>query len=134
MKRVASAQLEREKVKVAVVLYIHFVYTIFMERSRKIPISIRIDPVVLDYFQKEQVVGYQTYMHRVLEDYVRSKREKQLRNEGRAQELFRQFYASCFWHYDAALEITSENISLVIEGLRKHGGRKGFMAAEDLCQ
>jgi len=120
--------------KFAFELYIQNVYTILTMRRTKIPISIRIDPEVLEYYQRQQSSGYQTYMHRVLEDYVRDKRQEQLRREGRAQELFRQFYATCFWHYRPDLRITSENISLVIEGLRKYGGRKGMEAVEALCQ
>jgi len=103
-------------------------------KQTKIPISIRIDPKVLSYFQSKQPSGYQTLMHTILENHVQQEREKQLRNEGRAQELFRQYYARCFWHYRRDLQITSKNIFLVIEGLKKYGGREGLKAAEDLCQ
>ena len=102
--------------------------------ERKVLISIRIAPHILKYFQSKAPSGYQTLMHQVLEQHVQNERDKQMRNEGRAQELFRQFHARCFWHYRADLKINSDNISLVKEGLKKYGGREGFRAAEELCQ
>jgi len=57
---------------------------------------------------------------------------QQVRAAGRAQELFHRYYARCFWHYDSNLEITPNNIDLVINGLKKHGGREGFLLAEEL--
>jgi hypothetical protein len=102
--------------------------------QRKVLISIRIAPQVLGYFQSKAPSGYQTLMHQVLEQHVQQERDKQIRNEGRAQELFRQFHARCFWHYRRDLEINSDNMFLVAEGLRKYGGREGLRAAEELCQ
>ncbi len=49
-----------------------------------------------------------------------------------AYRFFREFYASCFWHYRPDLPITDETIPLVIEGLRRHGGKKGLLAAAQL--
>lgn len=49
-----------------------------------------------------------------------------------ARHLFREFYPSCFWHCRPDLVITEEKIPLVIEGLRCHGGRRGFLAAARL--
>ena len=49
-----------------------------------------------------------------------------------ANRLFREFYSSCFWHHRPDLLITEENIPLVIQGLRSHGGKKGLLAAAQL--
>ncbi len=45
------------------------------EERGKVPISIRVDAEVLDYF-KEQGRGYQSRINAVLRAYVRSRREK----------------------------------------------------------
>jgi hypothetical protein len=50
-----------------------------------------------------------------------------------ANRLFREFYSACFWHYRPDLTITDEMIPLVVEGLRRHGGRKGLLAAARLA-
>lgn len=73
-------------------------------------------------------------MHEVLERHVDEQRALANHKAGRAQELFKRYYAQCFWHLDPSLQITPQNISLVIEGLRKYGGRTGFTLAEELCQ
>jgi len=52
----------------------------------------------------------------------------------RAQELFRLYHSQCFWHCSPNLLIDSGNIELVVDGLRKHGGRKGMLLAEELCR
>ncbi len=49
-----------------------------------------------------------------------------------ANRLFREFYSSCFWHHRPDLLITEETIPLVIEGVRRHGGKKGLLAAARL--
>jgi hypothetical protein len=49
-----------------------------------------------------------------------------------ANRLFREFYASCFWHHRPDLVITEDLIPLVVQGLRSHGGRKGLLAAARL--
>lgn len=112
---------------------IHFVYTIVMS-SKKHPISLRVAPDILEWFKKQKSRGYQGLMHDVLEDYVNQKRGAQIRAAGRAQEIFRQYYTRCFWHYDPELIIDAANIDLVIQGLRKYGGRQGMILAKELCQ
>lgn len=42
-----------------------------------------------------------------------------------ARELFRRFYALCFWHSPPDLEITEDLIPFVIKGLRANGGHWG---------
>jgi hypothetical protein len=44
-----------------------------------------------------------------------------------AQRLYQEFYTRCFWHCPRDLVITDALIPLVVEGLRKHGGRQGFI-------
>ena len=73
-------------------------------------------------------------MQSVLADFVNQQKARSERKLGRAQELYRQYYAQCFWHYDPQLEIAPENLDLVINGLRKYGGRSGLRLAEELCQ
>ena len=73
-------------------------------------------------------------IHSVLEEYVKQRTYDRVRAVGRAQEIFRQYYAQCFWHYDKDLQIDLNNIELVVDGLRKYGGRAGLLLAEELCQ
>lgn len=117
-------------------MYIHNVYTIPMEnpgRKKKL-VSIRISSDVLNWFKSSAEHGYQTLIHSVLEQYVSDQRLRSERHAGRAQELFRKFHARCFWHMDPNLVITPKNLPIVIEGLRKYGGREGLISAEELCQ
>lgn len=46
-----------------------------------------------------------------------------------ARDLFREYYALCFWHSPSDLEITEELIPFVIRGLRANGGHRGFKLA-----
>jgi hypothetical protein len=49
-----------------------------------------------------------------------------------AQSLFREYYASCFWHMKPDLVVTKEMLPAILKGLRTHGGRSGFLAADRL--
>lgn len=49
-----------------------------------------------------------------------------------ARELFKEFYASCFWHWKRDLVVTEEMIPAIVKGLCTHGGRKGMLAASRL--
>lgn len=51
-----------------------------------------------------------------------------------ANQLFREFYAACFWHMKRDLTVTEEMIPRIIKGLRTHGGRRGMLAAAQLLQ
>jgi hypothetical protein len=58
-------------------------------------------------------------------------KEEKLR---RAQEAYREYSTRCFWFMDEALVVTEENLPLIIEGLKLHGGHKGWKLAHDLCR
>ena len=49
-----------------------------------------------------------------------------------ANRLYREYHARCFWHSPRDLVISEDLIPLVIKGLRKHGGRRGFILAGQL--
>ncbi len=49
-----------------------------------------------------------------------------------ANRLYREYRTRCFWHSPPDLIITEELIPLVIKGLRKDGGRSGFILAGKL--
>jgi hypothetical protein len=49
-----------------------------------------------------------------------------------ANRLFHEYRARCFWHCPPDLVITEQLVPLVVKGLRKHGGRRGFILAARL--
>jgi hypothetical protein len=49
-----------------------------------------------------------------------------------ANRLYQEYYTRCFWHCPRDLLITEELLPLVSNGLRKHGGRRGFILAARL--
>ncbi|CAN5135857.1 hypothetical protein BH10PLA2_BH10PLA2_10960 [soil metagenome] len=49
-----------------------------------------------------------------------------------ANQLFREFRTQCFWHSPPDLVVTEELVPFVIKGLRKYGGRRGFLLAGEL--
>jgi hypothetical protein len=51
-----------------------------------------------------------------------------------AQQLYKRYYARCFWHMKPDLHITEPLVALVIKGLRANGGREGFLAAARLAE
>jgi len=51
-----------------------------------------------------------------------------------ANQLYREFYARCFWHSPRELVITEDLIPFVIKGLRSQGGRQGFILSGKLRQ
>ena len=97
-------------------------------------ISIRIPEDVLLFFKESYQDGYQKEIKKLLADHMIKSQTHNLLIAGRAQQLFIDYYAQCFWHYDRNLQITPSNMNIVIEGLRKHGGKKGFILASELCQ
>lgn len=65
------------------------------------------------------------------EDRAPSQEEERVRA---AREAYREFYAQCFWYLRADLEITRADVPMIAEGLRKNGGRRGFLLAAELCR
>ena len=51
-----------------------------------------------------------------------------------ARRAFREFSAQCFWSAPADWEITEVDIPLIVRGLRRHGGHKGYRLAAKLCR
>jgi hypothetical protein len=128
-------------------------------REEKIAIYIKLAPSVLSYFKSEGR-GYQARINELLTEYVAlvqaskaenlngGSRSNSLRSPSplphsllsdderiqKAQQLFNKFYAQCFWHLRSDLEVTEALLPLVAEGLRRHGGREGFLEAKQLCQ
>ena len=51
-----------------------------------------------------------------------------------AGRLYREYHTRCFWHCPRDLVITEDLIPLVVNGLRKHGGHRGFILAGKLPQ
>jgi len=49
-----------------------------------------------------------------------------------ANRLYQEYYGRCFWHCPRDLVITEDLLPLVVNGLRKHGGRRGFILAAEL--
>ena len=49
-----------------------------------------------------------------------------------ANQLYREYHTQCFWHSPRDLVITEDLIPFVVQGLRKRGGRRGFMRSGQL--
>jgi hypothetical protein len=49
-----------------------------------------------------------------------------------ASRLYREYHARCFWHSPLDLVITEDLIPFVVKGLRKHGGRRGFLLSSQI--
>jgi hypothetical protein len=60
-----------------------------------------------------------------------------LTNEERlrcAQAVYREYRIQCFWFMRDDLIVTEKNFPLIIEGLKLHGGHKGWKLAHALCR
>ena len=51
-----------------------------------------------------------------------------------AREAFRKYHAQCFWYLRPDLEITPAEVLMIADGLRRNGGRAGFLLAAKLCR
>ena len=51
-----------------------------------------------------------------------------------AQQAFEQYYAMCFWFMDRSLRVTEDLLPRIAEGLRRHGDRRAFQLAAELCR
>ena len=49
-----------------------------------------------------------------------------------ARQLFREYYARCFWHLKPDLVVNESTLPIIIKGLCAHGGRSGMLAAARL--
>lgn len=50
-----------------------------------------------------------------------------------ARQLFKQYYARCFWHLTPGLLISESMVPVIIKGLRLHGGSKEMLLADQLA-
>jgi hypothetical protein len=98
----------------------------------KTAISIRLDTDVLDWFRRQTPRGYQSKINELLRSYRDVQQAHVQTIVGRAQQIFLQYRARCFWHMREDLKITPELIPVIQQGLRKHGGRDGFRLASEL--
>lgn len=61
----------------------------------------------------------------------KSSRERRLEL---ARQVFKEYFAQCFWSWNENTEIGEETIPLIIEGLRHYGGHRGYRLAAELCR
>ena len=98
----------------------------------KTPISIRLETDLLDWFKQVAPQGYQVMIQDVLREYRRGREQRAQNILGRAQQIFFQYHAKCFWHLRKDLKVTMENLSIIQNGLRKYGGLEGLRLAAEL--
>jgi hypothetical protein len=98
----------------------------------KTPISIRLESDLLDWFKQVAPKGYQVMIQDVLRNYRREREQRAQNIIGRAQQIFSQYHAKCFWHLRKDLKVTIENLSIIQNGLRKYGGLEGLRLAAEL--
>ena len=51
-----------------------------------------------------------------------------------AQAAYREYRIQCFWFMSDDLIVTEANLPSIIEGLKLHGGHKGWKLAHALCR
>ena len=51
-----------------------------------------------------------------------------------ARRAFREFHAQCFWYLQPDMQVTLVDVPEIVRGLRRNGGRKGFLVAARLCR
>ena len=100
----------------------------------RVGVFLKLDAGVVEWFRAGGP-GYQARINEVLRRFVDGMREPDLHPDRLelAQSLYEQYYASCFWHMRPDLVVTERDIPAIMQGLRTHGGRAGFLAAEALC-
>ena len=98
----------------------------------KTPISIRLETDLLDWFKQVAPDGYQVKIHDDLREYRRTREQRTENILGRAQQIFLQYHAKCFWHLRKDLKVTLENLTIIQNGLRKYGGLEGLRLAAEL--
>jgi len=96
-------------------------------------ISIRLETDILGWYKAHAGdVGYQSRISSVLRNFQKQTMLREQRILGRAQQIFLNYHARCFWHLRRDLEITLANVPMIQEGLRKYGGLEGARLAGDL--
>ena len=95
-------------------------------------ISIRLEDSVLSWFKSKAPSGYQKKIQAVLRDFHMRSLLKDQALVGRAQQIFLQYHARCFWHLKPDLVITASHIPMIQTGLRKYGGMEGLRLAAEL--
>ena len=51
-----------------------------------------------------------------------------------ARRAFRDYHAQCFWYLRPDMQVTLGDVPEIVRGLRRNGGRKGFLLAARLCR
>ena len=51
-----------------------------------------------------------------------------------ARQAFRDYHAQCFWYLRPDMQVTLGDVPEIVRGLRRNGGRKGFLLAARLCR
>lgn len=51
-----------------------------------------------------------------------------------ARRAYRRYHTQCFWYMPADMQIKTSDIPEIVRGLRKDGGRQGYMLAAKLCR
>ena len=51
-----------------------------------------------------------------------------------ARRAFRVYHAQCFWYLRPDMQVTLGDVPEIVRGLRRNGGRKGFLLAARLCR
>ena len=51
-----------------------------------------------------------------------------------ARRAFHDYHAQCFWYLRPDLKVTLGDVPEIVRGLRRNGGRKGFLLAARLCR
>jgi hypothetical protein len=51
-----------------------------------------------------------------------------------ARRAYKSYHAQCFWYMPEDAKIKQSDIPEIVRGLKKNGGRKGFILAAKLCR
>ena len=104
-------------------------------------IYIKLDNDVIEHFRVAGP-GYQARMNDTLRAaMLSSKGGNHNRSESpnwravaHAQVAFERYFAQAFWHLHPDAVITERMLPDVIKGLRRYGGKDGFLEAEKICR
>ncbi|MFC1498877.1 hypothetical protein ACFLS1_10475 [Verrucomicrobiota bacterium] len=51
-----------------------------------------------------------------------------------ARRAYRKYHTQCFWYMPADAKIKLSDVPEIVRGLKKNGGRRGFLLAAKLCR